>query len=51
MACIPTAVGLATYQGDEKDFVNSPLEEMVQQNNDWHIKLQFGQDFSVRRDC
>jgi len=36
MACIPAAVGLATYQGDEKDFVNTPLEEMVQQNKGWH---------------
>lgn len=29
MAAVPTAVCLTTYQGDEKDFANTPLEEMV----------------------
>lgn len=41
MTCIPTAVGSTTYQGDEKDFVNRPLEEMVP------LKVQFGQTFPL----
>lgn len=42
MGAIPTAVGLTTYQGDEKDFVNTPLEEMVQQIKAGTLKVQVG---------
>ncbi|KAK4692098.1 hypothetical protein P7C71_g5038, partial [Lecanoromycetidae sp. Uapishka_2] len=47
MGAIPTAVGLTTYQGDEKDFVNTPLEEMVQQIKAGTLKVQIGKTFPL----
>ena len=48
MGAIPTAVGLTTYQGDEKDFVNTPLEEMVQQIKAGTLKVQVGKTFPLK---
>lgn len=45
MAAVPTAVCLTTYQGDEKDFVNTPLEEMVQQIKKGTLKVSVGKTF------
>ena len=47
MAAIPTAVCLTTYQGDEKDFVNTPLEEMVQQIKKGTLKVSVGKTFQL----
>ena len=45
MGAIPTAVCLTTYQGDEKDFVRTPLEEMVKQIKEGKMKVQVGKTF------
>ena len=45
MGAIPTAVCLTTYQGDEKDFANTPLEEMVKQIKEGQLKVQVGKTF------
>lgn len=47
MGAIPTAVGLTTYQGDEKDFVNTPLEDMAQQIKAGTLKVQIGKTFPL----
>ncbi|CAF9904422.1 hypothetical protein IMSHALPRED_000047 [Imshaugia aleurites] len=47
MAAVPTAVCLTTYQGDEKDFVNTPLEEMVQQIKKGTLKVSVGKKFPL----
>lgn len=47
MAAIPTAVCLTTYQGDEKDFVNTPLEEMIQQIKAGSLKVSVGKTFPL----
>ena len=47
MGAIPTAVCLTTYQGDEKDFVNTPLEEMVQQIKAGSLKVNAGKTFKL----
>ena len=47
MAAIPTAVCLTTYQGDERDFVNTPLEEMVQQIKAGTLKVSVGKTFGL----
>lgn len=44
---IPTAVCLTTYQGDEKDFANTPLEEMVKQIKEGKLKVQVGKTFKL----
>ncbi len=48
-AAIATAVCLTTYQGDEKDFINTPLEEMVQQIKKGDLKIQIGKTFSLEQ--
>ena len=45
MGAIPTAVCLTTYQGDEKDFVRTPLEEMAKQVKEGKMKVQVGKTF------
>ncbi|MCJ1452533.1 hypothetical protein MMC28_002876 [Mycoblastus sanguinarius] len=47
MAAVPTAVCLTTYQGDEKDFVDTPLEEMIQQIKAGTLKVQVGKTFPL----
>ena len=47
MGSIPTAVCLTTYQGDEKDFANTPLEEMVKQIKEGKLKVQVGKTFKL----
>ena len=47
MAAIPTAVCLTTYQGDEKDFVNTPFEELVQQIKAGSLKVSVGKTFKL----
>ena len=47
MGAIPTAVCLTTYQGSEKDFVNTPLEEMVQQIKKGTLKVSVGKTFKL----
>ena len=47
MAAVPTAVLLTTYQGDEKDFVNTPLEKMVQQIKKGTLKVNVGKTFPL----
>ena len=47
MGAIPTAVGLTTYQGDEKDFKNTPLEEMIQQIKAGTLKVSVGKTFRL----
>ena len=47
MAAIPTAVCLTTHQGDEKDFVNTPLEELVQQIKAGNLKVSVGKTFKL----
>lgn len=47
MGAVPTAVCLTTYQGDEKDFVNTPLEEMVQQIKKGTLKVGVGKTFPL----
>ena len=47
MGSIPTAVCLTTYQGDEKDFANTPLEEMVKQIKEGRLKVQVGKTFKL----
>ena len=47
MGAIPTAVCLTTYQGNEKDFVNTPLEEMVKQIKEGKLKVQVGTTFKL----
>lgn len=46
-ASIPTAVSLTTYQGSEKDFVATPLEEMIRQIKDGKLKVSVGKTFSL----
>ena len=47
MAAVPTAVCLTTYQGDEKDFVNTPLEEMVRQIKGGTLRVSVGKTFPL----
>ncbi|MCJ1275508.1 hypothetical protein MMC21_003311 [Puttea exsequens] len=47
MGAIPTAVCLTTYQGDEKDFVNTPLEEMLKQIKEGSLKVIVGKTFGL----
>ena len=47
MATVPTAVCLTTYSGDEKDFVNTPLEEMIQQIKAGTLKVSVGKTFAL----
>lgn len=47
MAAVPTAVCLTTYQGDEKDFVNTPLEDMVRQIKKGTLKVSVGKTFPL----
>ena len=47
MAAVPTAVCLTTYQGDEKDFVQTPLEEMVRQIKGGSLRVSVGKTFPL----
>lgn len=47
MAAIPSAVCLTTYQGDEKDFINTPLAEMIRQIAENKLKVSVGKTFSL----
>lgn len=47
MGSIATAVCLTTYQGDEKDFKRTPLEEMVGQVARGELKVQVGKVFKL----
>ena len=47
MGAVPTAVCLTTYAGSEKDFVNTPLEEMVQQIKKGTLKVIVGKTFPL----
>lgn len=47
MASVPTAVCLTTYAGSEKDFVNTPLEEMAQQIKKGTLKVTVGKTFPL----
>ena len=47
MAAIPSAVCLTTYQGTEKDFANTPLEEVVKQIKEGKLKVQVGKTFKL----
>ena len=47
MAAVPTAVCLTTYQGDEKDFVTTPLADMVQQIKKGTLKVSVGKTFPL----
>ena len=47
MAAVPTAVCLTTYQGDEKDFVKTPLKEMVRQIKEGTLKVNVGKTFKL----
>ena len=47
MAAIPSAVCLTTYQGSEKNFASTPLEEMVKQIKDGKLKVQVGKTFTL----
>lgn len=49
MASIPTAVSLTTYQGSEKDFVGTPLPEMIAQIARDELKVQLGKVFPLEK--
>ncbi|MBZ5666669.1 MAG: hypothetical protein LAO30_18935 [Acidobacteriia bacterium] len=36
MDAIPTAVSLTTYAGESEDFMRTPLQELVDQRQDFH---------------
>lgn len=45
MQKIPTAVCLTSYAGESSDFMNTPLEELVQQTAAGTLKVQIGHAF------
>ncbi|KAL6713175.1 hypothetical protein ACLMJK_009296 [Lecanora helva] len=47
MGVIPTAVCLTTYQGDENDFRNTPLEDLLQQIKAGTLKVNIGKTFKL----
>ena len=47
MEMIPKAVGLTSYGGDNKDFMATPLEELIQQITDGSLKVQVGKTFHL----
>ena len=44
---IPTEVYFTTYQGDQVDFVHTPLEEMIQQIQKGELPVQIGKVFGL----
>jgi len=47
MELIPTGVCLTVYSGSEKDFVQTPLEEMAQKVTSGQMKIQVGRVFKL----
>ena len=47
MDSIPTAVGLTTYDGASKDFMRTPLQELVDQIAAGTLKIQVGRTFPL----
>jgi NADPH:quinone reductase-like Zn-dependent oxidoreductase len=47
MEMIPKAVGLTSYGGDSKDFMDTPLEEMIQQISAGTLQIQIGKTFPL----
>jgi NADPH:quinone reductase-like Zn-dependent oxidoreductase len=47
MEAIPTAVGLTTYDGGPKDFMRTPLQELVDQIAAGTLKVQVGRTFPL----
>ena len=47
MDSIPTAVGLTTYDGASKDFMRTPLQELVDQIAAGKLKIQVGRTFPL----
>ena len=47
MGAIPTAVSLTTYAGGADDFVNTPLQSVVQEVEAGRIKPRIGRVFQL----
>lgn len=47
MDMIPTAVSLTTYSGGSEDFMNTPLEELVQEIERGKLHVQIGKVFEL----
>ncbi|KAF2083935.1 GroES-like protein [Saccharata proteae CBS 121410] len=47
MELIPSCVNLTTYAGDTADFLNTPLDELLQQVERGELKLQIGKVFKL----
>ena len=47
MEAIPTAVGLTTYDGGPKDFMRTPLQELVDQIAAGTLRVQIGRTFAL----
>jgi NADPH:quinone reductase-like Zn-dependent oxidoreductase len=47
MVVIPTAVCLTTYNGGPEDFMNTPLEELIQQIASGELPVQIGKVFHL----
>ncbi|KAK4936265.1 hypothetical protein LTR66_015362, partial [Elasticomyces elasticus] len=47
MELIPTSVCLTAYSGSEKDFINTPLEEMAQKVKSGEMRIQVGKVYKL----
>lgn len=47
MESIPTAVSLTTYSGGSEDFMQTPLQELIQQIEEGNLHIQIGKTFGL----
>lgn len=47
MGAIPTAVGLTTYSGGSDDFIDTPLQQLVEQIEEGSLHVQVGRTFRL----
>jgi NADPH:quinone reductase-like Zn-dependent oxidoreductase len=47
MGAIPTSVGLTAYSGGPEEFMNTPLQDMVEQIEAGKLEISVAQTFKV----